>query len=196
MTRRRSAALAAPLALLLLTACTAGPETTSKTPTATAPSAAFRASPSATPTVTPTPAVEATCENTVTAEHLETMASNGWVSWSTDAGSPLDAFPSGAPAGHLTCTWGADPDLVTDNVLTLAWAPIDEESAAAAQSSLLGQGYERVEATEGVYLVMRGGPWVDADGFSDAYLFTGTDVRWAVVKDLLKLVKAPGEPAA
>ena len=59
---------------------------------------------------------------------------------------------------------------------------------------LVTEGYQRIDAPEGVYLAMpaTGGPG-DAEGFGDSYLFTVDDVRWAMTKADLAYVKAPDE---
>ena len=72
------------------------------------------------------------------------MASNGWVSWETQdqqiGARPFDVFPNGTPDGAIVCRWGADPNLATDNVIDLAWSPIDPESAVAAMDKLEERG--------------------------------------------------------
>ncbi|WP_194411312.1 hypothetical protein [Microbacterium cremeum] len=199
MPRRHTAALAAgALILLAATGCTASEQESAPTPS---PSKPAKATPSPTPTSAAN--VEATCDNTATDAFQTLMAEREWVSWRSDVGmgSMFDQFPEGAPNGSLTCTWGADPDLATDNVITLAWAPLDPAIAAATQEHLVSLGYERIEAREGVYLAMPGdtddpgmAQWLDDDGYGQAYLFTGDDVRWALYRDELAFIKAPHEP--
>ena len=183
--------------VLLLAGLAVGASACTAEPTA-APSSSTAATPDSPPAPTPEPAgAAATCENTVTAAYLASVAEHGFVSWTTEGASPFEEFPSGPPLGHLTCTWGADPQLGTDNVTTLAWAPIAGDAAASAQADRLEKGYERIEAAEGVYLAMHGVEgWADAEGFGQAYLFTAGDVRWAMFKDEVRFVKAPDEPAA
>ena len=166
-----------------------------------APSATTTAPPvqsaSPTPAVTAAPEpLEATCENTSTAEFQAMMSENEWVSWSRRDGTgwPFGEFPGGAPAGNLACTWGADPDLGTDNVITIAWAPISADAASAAQTYLESAGFDRINAPEGVYLAQKGEyGWADAEGYGASYLFTADDVRWAMFKGELGYVKAPDE---
>lgn len=126
------------------------------------------------------------------------MASNGWVSWTPETSgrewSPFGSFPNGAPRGELACTWGEDVNLGTDNVISLAWAPIDPENAVAAMQALEQGGFNRVESPEGVYLTMAGTPASQANGYEESYLFTPFDVRWAVTKSDLTFVKAPTDP--
>ena len=169
------------------------------TPTPT-PSATTDATPWATGTRSPTPAAAATatCDTTSTAEFRAMMTQNGWISWETQdqtiGARPFDGFPDGAPAGHLVCRWGESPDIPTDNIIDLAWSPIDPDAATGAQQSLAAEGYERIDAAEGVYLAMS---IVDgataAEGLGDSYLFTDDDVRWAMTKADLAYVKAPDE---
>ncbi|MGA7148004.1 MAG: hypothetical protein WBX17_05900 [Microbacterium sp.] len=123
------------------------------------------------------------------------MAQLEWVSWSwRDGASPFDEFPDGAPDGLVACTWGADPELGTDSVATLAWAPITSDAAAAAQTQLEAQGFDRIETLEGVYLAQKADPsWADAEGYGSTYLFTDADVRYAMFKDEVGYVKAPDE---
>ncbi len=178
------------LAVAVLTGCTSSPADP-------APSASQSASRSPTPTAAPTPeAVEPTCENTATPEYRAMAAENEWVSWTMPRDgighNPFETFPSGAPTGSISCRWGADPDMATDNILDLAWSPIDTADAAEAQTALEAEGYERSEAPEGVYLAMRGEQgWGDSEGFAQSYLFTPEDVRWAMTKAELAFVQAP-----
>jgi hypothetical protein len=120
------------------------------------------------------------------------MATNGWVSWETQ-GSVFDKFPNGRPTGAIGCRWGFDPDLGTDNVIDLAWAPIDPENAVAAMQMLDGEDYVRTDAAECIYYSRTGpGGYVDADGWGDTFCFTDRDVRWAVTRtDVRMYVKAP-----
>lgn len=162
-------------------------------------------SPSPSPTPEPTsslapapPAVLATCETTSTAEFQAMMAQNGWISWETqneDIGArPFDRFPEGAPDGQIVCRWGVSPDLATDNVVDLAWSPIEPDAAASAQSYLLTEGYQRIDAPEGVYFALTGTDFhSDAEGYGETYLFTDDDVRWALTKADVAYVKAPDE---
>ncbi|MFE1644789.1 hypothetical protein [Microbacterium sp. P01] len=155
----------------------AAPSPTASSTGATAPTP----SPSTTPTETassaspPPQAITATCENTATPDFLALMAGNGWISAETqDAQSgarPFDRFPNGSPERTIICRWGADPGAPTDNVIDLAWSPIDSENAAAAIQSLVDSGYLRTDEAIGVRL--------SAPQGDDVYLFTGNDVRWA-----------------
>lgn len=121
------------------------------------------------------------------------VADNGWVGWNmvgeTIGHSPFDEFPGGAPDGQLSCRFGAGPEVATDNVLDLAWAPIDADAARTAQDALQARGFERMDVDEGVQWVTRGeGGWADQEGWGQSYLFTAVDVRWAMNRDELKYI--------
>ncbi|MDQ1110700.1 hypothetical protein QE418_000148 [Microbacterium testaceum] len=188
--------------VLALSACAA-----SSTP------AAEIASPSPTPTtaVTVSPSPEASptassdvstvvytsCEDVITPAFRQTVSDNGWVGWNMvgqEIGhSPFDRFPDGAPTGQLSCRFGAGPEVATDNVIDLAWAPIDATTAAAAQRALEAEGFQRVDTADAVQWGMRPGDggWKDDDGWGQTYSFTGSEVRWAVVRSELDLLQPP-----
>ena len=170
------------------------------TPVAT-PAAPETAVESASPTPSITPAaaaVAATCQTTSTQEFQAMMAQNAWISWETQneqiGARPFERFPDATPEGAIVCRWGESPDLATDNLIDLAWTPIGTDAATAAQQMLVAEGYQRVDAPEGVYLAMpaTSGPG-DSEGFGDSYLFTADDVRWAMTKADLSYIKAPDE---
>lgn len=161
--------------------------------------AAVSPAPPATPT--PEPTVDEPepldCEDIVTEEYRAMVTGNGWVGWDMigdEIGhNPFAALAVGDLPGQLSCRWGAGPDVPTDNVLDLAWAPIDAEKAETAQGTLEERGWQRLPAETGVYLVAvaplsEGG---DEDGFGAVYHFTGRDVRWAQTRDHLAYLGAP-----
>ena len=127
------------------------------------------------------------------------MATGGWVSWETQdqqiGARPFDVFPNGSPEGAIVCRWGEDPQLATDNVIDLAWSPIDPESAVAAMDELEEQGFIRIDTPDGIYLAMTGpAGFTDAEGYGETYFFGFDDVRWAATKaDVTAYVKAPTE---
>ena len=126
------------------------------------------------------------------------MASNGWVSWQTQdqatGARPFDAFPNGSPRGTIVCRWGSDPAAATDNIVDIAWAPIDPENAVAAMQKLSEEGYTRTDAPEGVYLSLTGPEgYTDAEGWGETYYFTPDDVRWAATRADVTYVKSPTE---
>lgn len=194
------------VAIIVLVVILSSPKGSEASPTPTPPATSTPTSiptPSASATPTPTftaPAtIDATCENTSTAEFRAMTASNGWVSWETQdqqiGARPFDSFPNGRPEGAIVCRWGESPDVATDNIIDLAWSPIDPESAVAAMASLEEAGYVRIDAPEGVYLAMPGtAGYTDAEGYGDTYLFGFDDVRWAATKaDVTAYVKAPAD---
>jgi hypothetical protein len=199
---------AALVAIIVLVLTSVFPKASEAEPTptptvSTTPTSAPPPTPSATPTPTPTESapttVVATCENTSTAEFRAKMAGNDWVSWETQdeqiGARPFDVFPNGTPDGAIVCRWGADPNLATDNVIDLAWSPIDPENAVAAMDKLETEGYTRLTMADGIYLAMEGPPgYTDAEGWGLTYYFGIDDVRWAATKaDVTNDVKAPTE---
>lgn len=129
----------------------------------------------------------------VTPVFREMVAANGWVGWNMvgqEIGhSPFDQFAGGAPEGQLSCRFGAGPEVATDNVLDLAWAPITPDAARAAQDALQQQGFQRIDVADGIQWSVRDeGGWVDDEGWGQTFLFTDTDVRWAVIRDQLKYI--------
>lgn len=138
-----------------------------------------------------------TCGEIITPEFGAMVASNGWIGWNmvgeAIGHSPFDDFPGGAPAGQLSCRFGAGPEVATDNVLDLAWAPLSADAAQAAQAAqdaLAAQGYERIDVADGVQWALRSdhNEWADEDGWGPTYLFTDTDVRWAAIRDELPYI--------
>lgn len=178
-------------ATLALTSCsTPSPAAESASPAApsSAPTSAAPASP--TPTPTASAASFASCDEMITAEFRDDVAQNGWVGWNMvgeEIGhSPFDQFPDGAPTGQLSCRFGKGPEVATDNVLDLAWAPISGDAARAAQEALQQQGFQRIDVADGIQWSVRADDgWADDEGWGQTYLFTDTDVRWAMIRDQL-----------
>jgi len=185
-----------------LSACTTPAEPVAETAKPTAsPEVTAAVSPAPAPSPTDTsdaaPTVYTSCDEIITPAFRETVASNGWTGWNMvgqEIGhSPFDAFPGGAPAGQLSCRFGPGPDVPTDNVLDLAWAPIDAAEAQSAQKYLADSGFQRIDVPEGVEWSVRGQDgWADDEGWGQTYLFTDTDVRWAMIRDQLAYL----QPAA
>jgi len=190
--------------VLALSACTASPEPAAETaipspspsPTTTA---TVSPSPEVSPTATPdvSPVVYTSCDDVITPAFRQTVSDNGWVGWNMvgrEIGhSPFDRFPEGAPTGQLSCRFGAGPEVATDNVIDLAWAPIDATTAAAAQRALEAEGFQRVDTSDAVQWGMRSddGSAKDDDGWGETYSFSGSEVRWAVVRSQLDLLQPP-----
>ncbi|GEB46065.1 hypothetical protein MTE01_20100 [Microbacterium testaceum] len=184
--------------VLSLSACSAAntPAAETSAPAASPVSSAPSASPAAEPRSTPdaAPPVFTSCDEAITPEFRQMVADNGWVGWNMVGQqighSPFDVFPSGAPTGQLSCRFGAGPEVATDNVLDLAWAPIDEAAAQSAQKYLAEAGFQRIESTGATQWATRPGDggWADDDGWGETYSFTGTDVRWAVTREDLAYI--------
>ncbi|KRA23701.1 hypothetical protein ASD65_04110 [Microbacterium sp. Root61] len=173
------------------------PEAEAEPTRTTSPTATPSASATPAPTYTPPAVVAATCENTSTAALRSAMASNGWISWETQdaeiGARPFDEFPNGSPEGAIVCRWGASPDLATDNIIDLAWAPIDPENAVAAMLKLEEQSFIRIETPDGVYMAVRSDAgWADDEGWGTTYYFGIEDVRWGMSKaEVDGYIKAP-----
>jgi hypothetical protein len=155
---------------------------------------------SPTPEASPTaladeaPVVYTSCDEVITPAFRQMVADNGWVGWNmvgqAIGHSPFDQFPEGAPAGQLSCRFGAGPDVATDNVVDLGWAPIADDDAESAQKHLADAGFQRIDTPEGTQWSVHGeAGWADADGWGQTYLFTGTDVRWALIRDQLAYLR-------
>lgn len=202
MRNRRTALACLALTAVALTGCQAtslsAPTPTAASPTDTATAAPTRTPiPTRTPSPTPTPGV--TCEQITTAEFDANVTGRSWVTWALPRGgvdfTPFEEFFGERPKGSLVCRSGADPGLATDDVVDLAWSPVGPADAAAAQERLEVNGYQRIDAPEGVYYALPGDyGFGDAEGFAQTYLFTATDVRWAIYKSDVRFVKAPSDP--
>jgi hypothetical protein len=148
--------------------------------------------PTASETPTPTPTAQPTCEELATAEFLAMTEESGSVSWQTQdeeiGARPFADFPGGAPEGQVICRWGEDPDLETDNVIDLAWAPMPAVEQADAQAMLTQRGYGREDGDAGVWFV------ASLDDGGDAYLFTDDDVRWSMSQEFVGYIDAPATP--
>lgn len=198
------------VAILVIVAGLFAPQASEAEPTPTPTAAASTApsrEPSPTPTPTPAPSptasptpIATTCEDIATTAFRQQMAGNGWVSWQTQdqatGARPFDAFPNGTPRGAVVCRWGADPAAATDNVIDVAWTPIDPENAIAAMQKLAEQGYVRTDTPGFIYLSLTGpAGYTDAAGWGETYAFGLDDVRWAATRaDVDQFVKAPSDP--
>ncbi|MET0297635.1 MAG: hypothetical protein ABW024_09555 [Microbacterium sp.] len=183
---RLGAALVLAGTLVVATACAApAPEPTASETAAPSPSA-----PSPEPTTAETEAPEAdpTCETIIPDSTVADFESVGWT-------VQADKFYIGEfeiPDG-LTCRWADFDAPAGDHLQFYGWAPILDEVAAEAQDSLVGQGWIREEAPEGVYLTENPETTiaVDEDGYGMTYLFTDGAVSLADTKQGLILVEWP-----
>lgn len=147
--------------------------------------------PEPTPTPQPTPeATVATCENIVTEGLRAMMALQEWTVEETTGAqigaTPFAKFPDGPPPGQLICRWAADHTAATDNVVDFAWAPVEESATAGIVDALVGAGYTRQDTDAGIVVLGT----FEGD---DAYVFTGSDVRWAPSIEAVGYVTAPTE---
>lgn len=140
------------------------------------------------------------CDQMITDDFEVDVVSNGWVGWNMlgqEIGhNPFEAIAPGGLEGQLSCRWGEGQDVPTDNVLDLGWAPLAGDSMEAAKQTLVAAGFERIQGEEGEFLALSGvesGQAVDEDGYAEAYLFTGSDVRWAASREYLSYIRPPAD---
>ncbi|PTT20050.1 hypothetical protein DBR36_06490 [Microbacterium sp. HMWF026] len=160
------------------------------------PSPTVTPSPTANPVATSAEPAYATCDDVVSPDLLAEYRQQGWVSWNAaEEGvefSPFDTFPGGAPAGQLSCRYGAGPDVATDNFFGLAWAPISGSAAQAAQEALAAAGYQRLDVDGSTQWAMAGSPgYSDDEGWGETYQFSESDVRWVSIRNELQYFAPP-----
>lgn len=189
---------------LALSACVPSPEAAPET-TVTAPSASpapatenRTTSPSPTTTRAASESVPAyvTCDDLISPDLLSAYRQQGWVSWNAaEEGSrfsPFDKFTGRAPAGQLSCRYGAGPDVGTDNFFALAWAPISGSASRAAQESLAAAGYQRLDVDGVTQWATLGSPgYSDDEGWGETFQFSDTDVRWVGIRNELQYFAPP-----
>jgi hypothetical protein len=79
--------------------------------------------------------------------------------------------------------------VATDDVLDLSCAPISSDAARAAQEALQQRGFQRIDVADGIQWSVRAEDgWADDEGWGQTFLFTDTDVRWALIRDQLKYI--------
>jgi len=136
----------------------------------------------------PTAAAEPTCDTIIPKSTADDFRSLGW-------SVSVEPFRIGATEidGGIQCKWG-DQRITTDRVQVFGWAPIDETTAAEAESDLVASGWRRVEGTTGTY-VTENASWVggrgDSDGYGITYLFGDGWVKLADTRQSLFLVEGP-----
>ncbi|MFS0732723.1 hypothetical protein ABC304_12045 [Microbacterium sp. 1P10UB] len=89
-----------------------------------------------------------------------------------------------------TPTTPSGPDVSTDNVIDVAWAPMAPEDREAAEQALLDQGWERVDVDGVEYLSVPADPTTSDADWVNSFLFTGSDVRWAQYQDEHDLIRS------
>ena len=184
---RFGAALILAATALLATACSsAAPETDSSasaepSPTSTAPA----------PEPTESEAPEAgdpTCETIIPESTVADFASVGW----TASAAPFYLGDLEIADG-LQCVWADFAGPAGDHLQLFGWAPIQDKDAAAAQESLIGQGWIREDAADGVYITENPETTIatDEQGYGMTYLFTPGAVKLADTKQGLILIDWP-----
>ena len=150
----------------------------------------------------PPPAtVEATCENTSTAEFRAMMATNGWVSWETQdqqiGARPFDALPERRARGRDRLPLGRRPeprDRQRHRPRVVAHRP--RERGRRDDEARVRTGLHAHRGTRGHLprdAGAEGGRATPKAG-EPTYLFGFDDVRWAATKaDVTDYVKAPTE---
>ncbi|KDA05790.1 hypothetical protein DC31_15475 [Microbacterium sp. CH12i] len=188
MTRRAVFTAIAALAFALpLTACAATPEAqTSPPPTE---SAAPPAEPAVeeTPTPEPTAAAEPTCETIIAPSTVTSLSEIGWTHQQRE-------FQIGADVvdGGIQCVWG-DYSVASDHVQVYGWAPLDQTASAAAQQTLIAEGWQRAEADGHTYITEdpQFSLQTDEEGFGMTYEFGEGWVALANTKQGLLLINQP-----
>jgi hypothetical protein len=179
------AAVALLLTTLVLASCAQAPEAgPTVTPTVSAP-AQTTAPVASDPTPAPeTPAAEPTCETIISEGYVETLADLGWTPKQSD-------FVVGSTTvdGGIYCSW-ADWSKASDHGQFFAWAPMDPDQQAAAQSELLAQGWLRESDGTRVYFTepAESAFQTDEEGYGMTYEFGDDWVTFADTKQSLVLI--------
>jgi len=185
--RRFGAALLVAGTLIAVTACssTSAPDAeptaaASETPTPVAQE------PAATPE--PEPAGEATdltCDTMIPESTVEDFASIGW-------SYQEQPFYAGEYelTGGLLCVWADYEAQAGDHLQMFGWAPIDADTATAAQDGLVAQGWIREDAEEGVYITENPQTTIatDSEGYGMTFLFGDGWVKMADTKQGIILI--------
>lgn len=191
--RFRISAIAAAgvVATLALAGCTSpapAPATAGDQPAATAAAPdASTPEPSTSPTGEATPPPDPTCENIIPQATADDFTSLGWTSQEEQfriGGTALD--------DGIQCKWG-DTKIASDRVQIFGWAPIDDDSARAAQKELVAAGWKVEKDADGTY-VTENPEWLNgrgADGYGLTYFFGDGFVKLADTRQSLILVQSP-----
>lgn len=182
--RTTSAALAALLLVVSLTACSGEP-TAAPSPSTTP------TKPASTPR--PTPAASKTPQLPEEAPACDTIVSQGTVTALTENGWSFEEkdFVIGDVAMRhgLLCFW-ADYSAASDHGQLYGWSKISAADAAKAQSSLLADGWKREDDANGIYITEdpQYALSLDDDGYGMTYLFGDGWVKVADTRQGLLLV--------
>ncbi|OCG73136.1 hypothetical protein [Microbacterium sediminis] len=139
------------------------------------------------PDATPTAPAEPTCETIISPYVVAEFDDLGW-------SAREDPFVLGATElpDALQCIWG-DLSVASDHVQMYGWAPVDAETAAAAQSTLEGEGWVRLEES-GVTYLTENPEWVvmaDDEGYGMTYEFGDGWVAMSDTKQGLEIIQWP-----
>lgn len=178
------AALSGLLLAAALTACAGTPEA-SPTPRSTAAASTPEASVTPAETEPPdAPAGEPACDTIITEGTVEALTALGWTSKRQDFVIGDIALPDG-----MLCFW-ADYTVASDHGQLYGWAAISPEDAAAAQASLLEDGWIRENDAQGSYFTEdpEFSLGTDEDGYGMTYLFGDGWVKLSDTKQGLILI--------
>ncbi|GAB3599750.1 hypothetical protein [Microbacterium tumbae] len=171
---------------LALASCASTPEV-EESPSA-APTAAETTAPVTEETPGPEePAADPTCETIVSEGTVTALQELGWSAEQSDF-----VLVDGPLEGGIYCAW-ANWDEPSDHGQFFAWAPLAAEDAAAAQSTLIAEGWTREDGDVGVYLTEDPSAsfQTDEDGYGMTYLFGDGWVKFADTKQSLVLIDWP-----
>lgn len=186
MTLRIPLAAATAIALTLtLAACAPVPEPEpTPTPTASASAPAAAPAPEATSEeVDPTP--DLTCETIIAPSTVQRLTDLGWSHEAREMRIGADVIEGG-----IQCVWG-DYSVASDHVQIYGFAYIDQDTAAAAQQTLLAEGWKRVDTDGRTYITEDPSFAIatDDDGFGTTYEFGDGWVALADTKQSLLLIE-------
>lgn len=185
---RLGAAFVLALTATLVTACASAAPEAESTET-TAPVTEETTAPETEETEAPVvEAEDPTCETLILETTVKDFGSIGW----TYEQQPF-YLGEGELEGGLTCVWADFAAPAGDNLQMFGWAPITAAEAASAQSTLVGAGWIREDAPEGVYITENPDTTItqDAEGYGMTYLFVDGAVTYADTKQNLLLIEAP-----
>lgn len=190
MTRLRiaSAAIAAVVLAMGLTACSAPSSPSSATtPKSSTPTAEATPEPQETPTPQATAASPA-CDTIISEGTVKALSDAGWTHEAREFEIGDIVLTDG-----LLCLW-ADYSVVSDHGQLYGWAPVSAEDASAAQSWLRAQGWIRETAPEGVYFTEdpQFSLGTDEAGYGMTYLFGDGWVKLSDTKQGLILIEWTG----
>jgi hypothetical protein len=127
-----------------------------------------------------------TCEGLAEPSTLTGLTEAGYVA----AASPFVIGDFTVDPG-VQCLWTM-PGVGSDAQTLQAWGLISAADAQEAMAALLADGWRREDAAEGTYVTTTlGGPWTDAQGYANTYLFGDGWVIYSDVKAGLAEINRP-----